>query len=192
MHYRRKEDILIVILVIISLLVLGNICYQNLYEKKDKIAIKTKESSKQSNEIIEKDFKLDKKGIVVHIGGEVVKPGVYKCEKKSRLYRVLKKAGGATEKADLDAVNLAFEIHDGEKIIIPSITDSNTKEEKKININQAKQKELEEISGVGAVTAQKIIDYRKREGRFRKLSNLTDVSGIGPKTLAKIKDEITY
>lgn len=197
MYQERKEKFLIIFLIVIIGLALGNMAYQRLYAEKETIELKAKskpqsQASSYNKVSSSRDNNKKEQRIVVHLGGEVIKPGVYHCKKNSRLYKVLKKAGGPTNKADLNAINLALEVHDGEKIIIPSLVNSNSEENAKININRAEKSDLEEISGVGPVTAQKIVDYRKEKGRFRELSSLTEVSGIGPKTLEKIKGEITH
>ncbi|MFO7819321.1 MAG: helix-hairpin-helix domain-containing protein [Halanaerobacter sp.] len=194
MYQERKERILILFLIIIIGAALGNMFYQYLYSDKEGVEVEAKSQVDNSKEIpdYQTESNRQQEKIIVHLGGEVVKSGVYECEKGSRIYKVLKKAGGPTNKADLNAINLALEVHDGEKIIIPSLVNSNSEEDSKININRAKKSDLEEISGVGPVTAQKIVDYREKNGRFKELSSLSEVSGIGPKTLEKIEGEITH
>ncbi|MBM7556219.1 helix-hairpin-helix domain-containing protein [Halanaerobacter jeridensis] len=196
MYQSRRDNLLIVVLIIIILLAAGNIFYQRFNSEQDEIKVQAKTQVNSNHEIENKksNFNQKKEEIVVHLGGEVLKPGVYYCAADSRLYKILKKAGGPTNKADLNAINLAIKVRDGQKIIIPSLTKSNSSQgpNAKININTAKQSQLEEINGVGPATAKKIINYRQDNGRFKSIDSLTEVSGIGPKTLEKVKEKITY
>ena len=137
--------------------------------------------------------------LVVDICGEVNNPTVLKLEDGSRISDAIDKAGGVTENANLVEINRAELVIDGQKIVIPSKTpeegDSNGGTDEdfsdgRININTADASELEEITGVGEVTAQKIIDYRKENGSFKTVEDLKQVSGIGDKTFEKLKKEI--
>ena len=196
MQQKQKENLLIIILIVISLIAGGNILYNYFYSKQGKVEIRTNSVAANKAPKNNKQENLNKlqEKIVVHIGGEVIKPGVYECKKNSRLYKIINKAGGATNEAALNKVNLAGEVHDEEKIIIPSLIDNNVQANSiaKININTAQQTKLEEIAGVGPVTAEKIIAYRNDNGKFKDIASLANVSGIGPKTIEKIKEKITY
>jgi competence protein ComEA len=148
---------------------------------------------------------------IVYVCGEVQKPSVYSLPTQSRMIDALMEAGGPTEDADLNRVNLADKIVDGQKIYIPKIgedidksliaeenssrTDSSTLIQPSgsnlININQASQKELESLPGIGPVIAQNIIAYREQNGMFRSHGDIKKVSRIGSKTYEKIKDLIT-
>ena len=150
--------------------------------------------------------------IYVDIAGEIKFPGVYEIENGDRVFQLIEKAGGATENADISSINLSKKLTDGEKIIIfakrnlidsettsSSTTQSNTsssvnsptKKSNLININTASQKELEELSGIGPVLAQRIIDYREKNGYFSTIEDIKKVSGIGDKRFEAIKDSIT-
>lgn len=134
--------------------------------------------------------------IYVDVSGAVLNPGVYELAEDSRVFEAAEKAGGLAENADTSSVNLAARLADGDKLYIP------TKDEIKagktdagiitgiININTADAVRLTEISGIGPSTAQKIIDYRTQHGSFKSVTELLNVSGIGEKTLAKIKDKL--
>ncbi|MFW6238170.1 MAG: helix-hairpin-helix domain-containing protein [Halanaerobiales bacterium] len=152
-------------------------------------------------EINNKKDKQEKK-IYVHVAGEVKSPGVIKVTEESRVFDVIEAAGGRTPRADLSSINLAKPVCDGQKIMIPARlseeerTASNRKkvenlEEELININQAGSEELQELNGIGPSKAESIIDYREDINRFSDKDELLEVSGIGEKTLEKIKDEIT-
>lgn len=138
----------------------------------------------------------------VDISGEVNNPGVYEVDSDTRMYEVIKKAGGLTDDADTDLINQADYVEDGQKIIIPSINDEVSIDpaevggvtdgvyaSSKININSASKEQLMEISGVGEVIAQRIIDYRKTN-RFKSKEDIMNVSGIGEATYEKMKSQI--
>lgn len=147
--------------------------------------------------------------IYVHIIGEVKNNGIIKLKAGDRLINAIEAAGGVTEQADLSQINLAYVLSDGNKIRIPNINDKNDNtnyitngsgenviigEEKnnaKININIATQSELETITGVGPSTAAKIIEYRNKNGKFKKIEDLKKVGGIGEGKFNNLKDEIT-
>lgn len=154
--------------------------------------------------------------IVVHVSGEVRNPGVYKLPGNSRVNDAIAAAGGPTSEADLDSINLAAFLEDGEKIILPKkvplevnsvLPESTVPEEEdfvdqtqrqtssseksKININTCTQADLESLPGIGSVLAQRIIDYRKANGGFKDIEEIKEVSGIGDKKFEAIKDLIT-
>lgn len=142
--------------------------------------------------------------IYVDVGGEVNHPSVVELSDGSRVTDAIEAAGGLTEHADLTDINQAAFISDGEKIYIPSQEaeesgellsggsgeGSNSSSDGKININTADSTQLQELNGVGPATAEKIIDYRKQNGRFRSVEDIKNVSGIGDKTYEKLKDHI--
>ncbi len=150
--------------------------------------------------------------IYIHIIGEVNNEGIIKLNKGERIVDAIEKAGGVTEKADLSKVNLAFVLSDGQKLRIPSIDDvienknyineGNGEDiivegqggmingSKKININTANQTELETISGIGPSIAAKIIQYREKNGKFKKVEDLKNVSGIGTSKYELMKNEV--
>lgn len=138
--------------------------------------------------------------IYVDISGAVKLPGVYRVEQDSRIFQIVEKAGGLSENADTQTINMAQIVSDGEKIIIPdknTITESDKAEELKsivedglVNINTADLTELQEIKGVGPSMATKIIAYRKENGKFKSKEDLKNVKGIGEKTFEKIKNSI--
>jgi len=147
--------------------------------------------------------------IIVHIAGEVVNPGLVYLPTEARIADAINSAGGTTELANISKVNLAYTLQDGQKIYIPSIYDEeeiqyiqndagnnvidnsfSTQNSSLININSASQAELETLPGIGASTANKIIDYRNRNGRFQKIEDIMNVSGIGEAKFNNIKDYI--
>ena len=142
--------------------------------------------------------------IFVDIGGAVKKPGVYQVSDDTRLFQVIEMAGGLTENADADHVNRASFVEDGQKIIIPvkgseisndsvpasEYTDPQVQDDDLININTASADELKTLTGVGDVTAEKIIEYRSTKA-FKSKEDIMSVNGIGSKIYEKIKDRIT-
>lgn len=169
--------------------------------------------TKNSNNIKSDDeHHKDTEEIYIHIIGEVQNPGVITLPKGSRIADAIEKAGGITESADVSKINLVYILSDGQKLKIPSIYDekndqenyiitstegniihgeTNGKEIKgKININTASQTELETITGVGPSLASKIITYRKKNGKFKTIEELKNVSGIGDSKFETIKEEI--
>jgi len=136
--------------------------------------------------------------VVVHIAGEVFEPGVYALRAGARVVEAIQAAGGETNFADVERLNLARQLVDGEQICVPSILDTaeNAVEETgsaadgKVNINKADEATLESLTGIGPVKAQAIVEYRKAHP-FSSIEEITSVSGIGEKTLEKIRDQIT-
>lgn len=140
--------------------------------------------------------------LFIDIGGAVEKPGVYEVSPGTRLFQVIDMAGGLSEDADTDHVNRASFVEDGQKIIIPvkgstaavsQTTDESVQGSQNsglININLATADELKTLSGIGDVTAEKIIEYRSTRA-FKSKEDIMSVDGIGSKTYEKIKDQIT-
>lgn len=138
------------------------------------------------------------KKIYVSVLGEVVTPGVFILEEGSRIFEALNTAGGITENADVSNINLVDFIEDGTQINVPAIqsyvNNNNgeiiTNHNGKVNINKATLDELKTISGIGDTRAQSIIDYRDKNGKFEKIEDIMNVSGIKETIFEKIKDEI--
>lgn len=167
------------------------------------------------------DTKLDTKKeetegdkIVVHVTGAVKNEGVVEVKENARINDVIAAAGGLADDVDLKNVNLAYIVEDGQKIYIPSIKDNEEnrddgeivtenagenvlKEEEEsgknsvININTANIEALTAIPGVGSATAEKIVTYRKENGKFKTVEDIKNVSGIGDKKYEAIKDYIS-
>ncbi|HOO11758.1 MAG TPA: helix-hairpin-helix domain-containing protein [Bacillota bacterium] len=137
--------------------------------------------------------------IAVHVTGEVKERGLVNIDEGSRALDAIRAAGGALDTADLDRINLAKVMQDGEKLHVPAvgeILDNNAylgynEANAKININTADVAQLDTLQGIGPVLAQRIVDFREREGRFERIEDIMKVSGIGPKVYENIKDRIT-
>lgn len=137
--------------------------------------------------------------IKVHVAGEVTTPGMYELQTGDRTADALDKAGGPLPSADLDQVNLAAKLTDGQQIIVPGegiegaaamAAASPSASGSIININTATAAELTELDGVGEKTAQKIIDYREESGGFKSIEELLEVPGIGPAKFEAMRDRV--
>jgi len=140
--------------------------------------------------------------IVVHVTGAVKKEGVYKLKPGDRIVDVLELAGGAEMRADFSSINLAEKVKDGQKIVIPvkqkvseriagnSVTRGSGVSSGKVNINSAGKKELCKVGGIGATTAERIIEYRSAKGPFSKVEDIMKVKSIGKSKFNKIKNQI--
>ena len=163
-------------------------------ESKADITIETEDAANEV-EYSEEDKREDAvplQVVFVDIGGAVENPGVYEVAKDTRLFEVIEMAGGLTEDADADRVNRASFVEDGQKIIIPEKGSDIAGDPGSglININTATADELKTLSGIGDVTAEKIIEYRSSKS-FKSKEDIMSVDGIGSKTYEKIKDRIT-
>ena len=171
-------------------------------ENKADITIETADAAEETEYNGEsEESSVQPQVIFVDIGGAVEEPGVYEVAKDTRLFEVIEMAGGLSEDADPDHVNRASFVEDGQKIIIPVKGSEYTDDGKAaafspeadsglININTASADELKTLSGIGDVTAEKIIEYRSSTA-FKSKEDIMSVDGIGSKTYEKIKDDIT-
>lgn len=135
--------------------------------------------------------------VFVYICGEVVSPGVYEVAADSRIWDVLLAAGGFTEEASAESVNLAERVKDGMQITVPSISEA--EEHKKeaerkaagsVNLNTASKEELCTIPGIGESRAEAILKYRDAQGGFSNVEEIMRVDGIKEGLYAKIQDKI--
>ena len=147
-----------------------------------------------------------KKNISVYISGQVKNPAVvtFDDDENLKIVDAVNAAGGLTELADTEIINLAEPLNDGQhihiptkKIILQEVPATFSKKNKSssksdlININTADEKELQKIKGVGPSIAKRILDFREQNGDFEKIDDIKKVRGIGEKTFEKIKDSIT-
>ena len=193
-----------IIFIISTTFLLSALIYNLLYinNKKNEII-----QDIENENFVETEEKIEIKMIYVDVGGEVNYPGLYSLPEGSRINDAIIIAGGATEKADLSEVNLAYILSDALKITIPkkeveikkkkaivskSINISgNNSELGKININTASKEQLKTLYGIGDSTAEKIIKYREEKGTFSNTEELKKVSGIGESKYSKIAEKIT-
>lgn len=191
----------ILVLVIICMIFVNN----NLIS--EDIDIQNTENNIQEIEAV-REIEESKIKIKVHITGAVKKSGIYELDEAARISDVIEIAGGITSEADLTKVNLAYQVLDGQKIIIPSIRVENdgnyiiensgeniiqeetNLKDLKINVNTATVSELMTLQGVGKSTAEKIINYREENGKFKNIEDIKNVSGIGESKYNQLKDYI--
>ena len=173
-----------------------------------------KKSQESNNEI---EFKLgikekENKTIMVDISGEIITPGVVKLPEGSRIIDAITAAGGKTEDADLSKVNLAYILDDGVQLYIPRYNEklekeivqtepgvgiiqeginTTSKKDSKVNINIANKEKLATLPGIGEGTAEKIIEYRSKTGKFKTIDEIKKIPGIGESKFKSLKDKIT-
>jgi competence protein ComEA len=129
--------------------------------------------------------------LVVDVAGAVRRPGLYRLEQGTRIADAVAIAGGATARADIELVNLAAPLADGEQVVVPrrgaAASGGAASPSAPLDLNTASLEQLDALPGIGPTTAQKILDYRQAHGAFHSLEDLDAVSGIGPSRLAQLK-----
>jgi competence protein ComEA len=138
--------------------------------------------------------------LVVHVVGAVRRPGLYELEEGSRVAAAIELAGGVKSKAALELVNLAAPVADGQQIVVPTRLERAELASAHggigpptggpVRLNSATLDELDSLPGVGPVTAQKILDYREKNGGFRTLDELDAIPGIGPARLEQLREVV--
>ena len=137
------------------------------------------------------------KKISVYISGQVKNIAVVELEDDGNLKLVdaVNAAGGLTDFADADAINLAAPLTNGQHVRIPTkdifLMPQNISAADLVNINTADIEELATLKGIGSALAQRIIDYREQNGAFKSIDEIKNVRGIGDKKFAAFKDKIT-
>ncbi len=146
---------------------------------------------------------MEPETLIVHVVGKVNHPGIVTVPAGGRVHDAIEAAGGLKGRVELAELNLARPLTDGEQVRVglPEPLEPNqlTSDETgtgsgtsgKINVNAASQSELETLPGVGPVTAQAIIDWRQKNGKFRVIEDLLDVRGIGEATLDRLRAHVT-
>jgi competence protein ComEA len=137
--------------------------------------------------------------LVVHVVGAVRRPGLYRLADGARIADALRRAGGATRRADLSLVNLAAPVSDGTQVVVPRRAPPAPASAGQgggdlgaaagpVHLNTATVEQLDELPGVGPVTAQKIIEYREQHGAFSSVDDLDAIPGIGPARLEQLRE----
>lgn len=142
--------------------------------------------------------------VIVHVAGAVRRPGVYEVAGTARVVDAVEAAGGATSRANLDSVNLARLLVDGEQIFIPRRGQTGGGADSArtpgggasapsgpVNVNSAGADRLQSLPGVGPATARAIIEHRQRNGPFASVDDLLEVPGIGPAKLEAMRGLVT-
>jgi len=200
--YCRRSILLLIVIIIGG----GIVLYKNI-NSEDNFTINSASGILENTPVIQKEVP----SVIIHIAGAVKNPGVYQLKSTDRIVDAVKISGGATEEANLDLINLAALLKDGQKIIVPSkIYNENGKEinknidnsaevmyssssgsiSGKININTANAIMLQALPGIGPVLSERIIEYRNQNGLFGVIDDMQDVSGIAEKKFEGIKDLI--
>jgi competence protein ComEA len=150
--------------------------------------------------------------VVVHVVGAVHRPGLYRLRDGARVADAVRRAGGASRSANLGGLNLAAPLVDGAQVLVPArvpaasgiagdgtdpgsaVAPSSSDEAapaQKLSLASATAEQLDELPGVGPVTAQKILDYRAEHGFIRSVDDLDAVPGIGPARIEQLRDLVT-
>jgi comEA protein len=189
--------------------------YNNLNETaapvKQVSMVKGVEQNNSQFEIQREQIEVDDRW-VLYVTGSVQNPGVYRLPEGARVFQLVEAAGGLTATADAVAVNLAAHLQDGDHLHVPKKGDNpvagnearpspggtratnaternqkNSPGKPYIDINAASAAELQTLPGLGPSTSERIIQYRNKNGRFKRVSDLINVSGIGAKKLEAIE-----
>ncbi|EGP5463085.1 competence protein ComEA [Enterococcus faecium] len=201
----------VLIFCIVSGFLLSNLLFHREPEEIAAKEILSPFSSSEENQLpegntVEEDARP--KVMYTDIKGSVKEPGIYSFSSEERVYDVLKRAGGLLEEEDSDRINFSAKIEDQQVLYIPAVGEEPPEhlnqsaspegkqstadtEPSKININTASPSELQQIPGIGSVKAQEIIRFREENGSFQKVEDLQEISGIGEKTVEKLKNFVT-
>jgi competence protein ComEA len=139
--------------------------------------------------------------VVVDVTGAVAKPGVYRLPEGSRVDEAVQRAGGATGKAEIDSLNLAARLADGQQVVVPervpgapgtavAAGGAGAEEDGPISLSTATAAELDTIDGIGPVTAEDIIKFREEHGGLSSVDQLDEISGIGPATMEALRERL--
>jgi competence protein ComEA len=145
------------------------------------------------------DFSIRSSGgdVVVDVAGAVREPGVYRLPAGARVVDAISRAGGPAGDAMLEGINRAARLADGQQVMVPASVPGGTSasmgavaEDGPISLGSATLEQLEEIDGIGPVTAAKIVEYRDQRGGLASVDQLDEVSGIGPATMESLRDRL--
>ncbi|NCV34696.1 MAG: ComEA family DNA-binding protein [Actinobacteria bacterium] len=182
LEYTTEQKRAVIALSLVAIFIAGVLFLSSRGEAVETPAIKVIESAPS-------------KMLLVHVAGEVKRPGVYPVIDGSRVVDAISAAGGARKGVDLSVINLARKVVDGEQIYL------GVKPEKKkvgskvfsgtVYINRASISQFDSLSGIGPVLAKRIVDYRSANGPFVDIAELQKVPGIGMKTFERIKSRLS-
>jgi competence protein ComEA len=142
--------------------------------------------------------------LVVHVVGAVRRAGLYRLPDGARVADAVARAGGATRRAEIAAVNLAAPLADGQQVVVPARlapaaaktagaagAGASSTPGGKVSLGVATVDDLDELPGIGPVTAQKIVDWRTAHGAFSSVDDLDAVPGIGPARIEQLRELVT-
>ena len=135
---------------------------------------------------------------LIHVAGAVRSPGVYRLREGERVQDAIRRAGGPRPGADLNAINLAAKVADGQQVVVPrrgaaaavGAAAPGGPGQPPVSLNTATAEQLDTLDGVGPATASKILDWRRQHGGFRSIDDLGEIPGIGPKRLAALRGKV--
>jgi len=130
--------------------------------------------------------------VVVHVAGDVRRPGVYRLPAGSRVTDAVRRAGGFDGGANQDAINLAARLSDGQQVVVPgpgtmAASSAAGGQTGPVSLGSATVEQLDGVEGIGPVTAQKIIEFRDQHGGLSSINQLDEVDGIGPSTMETLR-----
>jgi competence protein ComEA len=132
--------------------------------------------------------------VVVHVAGAVRRPGVYRLPTGARVTDAVRRAGGLAAGAEEGSINLAARLSDGQQVVVPGRGTAGATAaaaaEGPISLGSATAEQLDEIEGIGPVTAQKIIEFRDQHGGLSSIDQLDEVNGIGPSTMQSLRSAL--
>jgi competence protein ComEA len=135
--------------------------------------------------------------VVVDVTGAVARPGVYRMPAGSRVNDAVRRAGGPVARAELEAINLAARLADGQQVVVPErgpagtvAVGAGTAEEGPISLGTATVEQLDTIDGIGPVTAADIVAFRDQHGGLASVDQLDELSGIGPATMESLRKRL--
>lgn len=182
LEYTTEQKRAVIALSLVAIFIAGVLFLSSRGEAVETPAIKVIESAPS-------------KMLLVHVAGEVKRPGVYPVIDGSRVVDAISAAGGARKGVDLSVINLARKVVDGEQIYL------GVKPEKKkvgskvfsgtVYVNRASISQFDSLSGIGPVLAKRIVDYRSANGPFVDIAELQKVPGIGMKTFERIRSRLS-
>ena len=139
--------------------------------------------------------------VLVHVTGEVRRPGVYRVGAGARAIEAIRRAGGPTRRTDLSALNLAAPLQDGQQVLIPSRAaraaaggeagEGAAGASAPISLSSATEQDLEALDGIGPTLAARIVEWRRAHGGFASVDALLEVPGIGPARLEALRASVT-
>jgi competence protein ComEA len=132
--------------------------------------------------------------VVVHVAGVVGRPGVYRLPAGSRVTDAVRRAGGFARGANQDAINLAARLSDGQQVVVAGRGATSAPavgaQSGPISLGSATIEQLDQVEGIGPVTAQKIIEFRDQKGGLSSIDQLDEVAGIGPATMQTLRSAL--
>ena len=129
-------------------------------------------------------------GALVHVAGAVRRPGLVRVPEGARVAAAVRRAGGAGPKADLNAINLAARVDDGQQVVVPAIGPAGEGAGTRLSLGSATVEELDGVDGIGPTLAERIVEQRTESGGFGSLGELSEVDGIGEKRLEALREAL--